>query len=152
MVLKIWSYTFTLKIWKKCCEETIMAFLPPLKVRRHTPTILALLLLFTTDLKEGHIIEKHSWIDREVVNFVIQTHHIPSVGVLVIVLVILYIEGGIDKRVDFYGCSTFFTSIKKSGSLSLGTHRSIFSLGVWWVLPYQPSRRSETMNLILRPM
>ena len=46
-----------------------MAVLPPLKVRRHIPTILAIILLFTKDIKEVHTIERHSLIDREVTNF-----------------------------------------------------------------------------------
>ena len=80
-----------------------MAVLPPLKVRRHIPIIIYLSLLFTKDIKEGHTIESNSWIDRKVANFVIQTHHIPVVGVLVLVLIIFYIEGVIDKGVNWCG-------------------------------------------------
>ena len=81
-----------------------MAVLPPLKVCRHTPFILTLFLLYTKDLKEGHIIERNSLIDRKVTNFFIKTHHIPAVGVLVLFLIVFYIEGGIDKSVNWYGC------------------------------------------------
>ena len=157
-----------------------MAFLPPLKIRRHIPITLALLLLFTKDLKEIHIKKMHSWIDRKVVYFVIQAHHIPAFGVLVLVLIIFYIEGGIDKSVNWYGYywdiggevvsiyvevpiewtvdsrngaytivgaldwffyelekTNLFTLIKKSGSSSSRTGRSIFLIRVWLVLPYQ---------------
>ena len=77
-----------------------MAVLPPLKVRRYIPIILLFFLLFTKDLEEVHIIERHSLIDREVANFIVQAHQIPAIGVLDLVLVILYIEGGIDKSVN----------------------------------------------------
>ena len=63
-----------------------MAVLPPLKIRRHIPIILALFLLFTKDLKEGHIVERYNLLDREVDAFSIQVHHILAVGVLLIVL------------------------------------------------------------------
>ena len=76
---------------------------PTLKVRRHIPIIITLLILLTKDLKEGHIIERHSLIDGGVAYFFIQAHHIPAVGVLVIVLIVFYAEGGIDKRVNWYG-------------------------------------------------
>ena len=102
MVLKILSYTFTLK-YEKNCGKTNLAVPPPLKVHRHIPIILTLLLIFTKDLKERHVIEINSWIDHEVAYFVIQAHHIPSVGILGIVLIIFYIEGGIDKSVNWYG-------------------------------------------------
>ena len=81
-----------------------MAVLPPLKVCRHTPTILSLFLLFIKDLKEGQIIENNILIDRKVTNFFIQAHHIPAAGVFVLVLVIFYIDGGIDKSVNWRGC------------------------------------------------
>ena len=81
-----------------------MVVLPPLKVCRYTPIILALSPLFNIDIKEGHIIKRKSWINHKVADFVIQAHHIPAVDVLVIVLIIFYIEGGIDKRVNLYGC------------------------------------------------
>ena len=81
-----------------------MAVLPPLKVCRHIPIILALFLLITKDLKEGHIIERNSWVHRKVSDFFIQVHHIPAVDLLVLVLVIFYIEGGIDKSFNWYGC------------------------------------------------
>ena len=81
-----------------------MAVLPPLKFRRHIPIILVLFLLFTKDLKEGRIIKRHSWIDCEVAKCFIQAHHIPSVGVLVSALVIFYIEGGMEKSVNWYCC------------------------------------------------
>ena len=99
MILYIYSKT----LWNKMYDETTMAVLPPLKVRRHIPIILILYLLFTKDPKEGHIIERHSLIDRKVANFFIQAHHIPAVGLLVLVLIIWYIEGGIDKSVNWYG-------------------------------------------------
>ena len=81
-----------------------MEVLPPLKVRRHIPIILAILLLLTKDLKEVHMIKSNSWIDRKVANFFIQAHHIPAIGVLVLVLIIFYIEGVIDNSVNWYGC------------------------------------------------
>ena len=81
-----------------------MAVLPPLKVRIHIPIILYLSLVFTKDLKEVHIIERNILINREVTNFFIQAHHIPAVGVLVLVFVIFYIEGGIGKIINWYGC------------------------------------------------
>ena len=59
MVLKILSYTFTLK-YEKNCGETNLAVLPPLKVHRHIQIILTLLLIFTKDLKERHVIEINS--------------------------------------------------------------------------------------------
>ena len=71
---------------KENFDETTTAVLPPLKVRRHITIILALFLLFTKDLKEGHIIKRNSLIDREVANFVIQAHHIPAIDVLVLTL------------------------------------------------------------------
>ena len=80
-----------------------MAVPPTLKVHRHIPNILVLVFLFTKDLKEGHIIERHSWIDGEVADFVNQAHNIPAVGVLVLFLIIFYIEGGIDRSVNWYG-------------------------------------------------
>ena len=46
----------------------------------------------------------NSLIDRKVADIVIQAHHIPAIGVLVLVLIIFYIEGGIDKSVNWYGC------------------------------------------------
>ena len=104
MVLKIWSYTFTLNNYEINFDKTTMAVLPPLKVCRHISIVLALFLLFAKDLKEGHIIKRHSWTYREVAYFVIQVHHIPSVGVLFPVLIIFYIEGGIDNSVNWYGC------------------------------------------------
>ena len=81
-----------------------MAVLPLLKIRKHISIILALFFLFTKDLKESHIIERHSWIYREVANFVIQAHHIPAVGLLVLGLIIFYIEGVIYKSVNWYSC------------------------------------------------
>ena len=166
-----------------------MAFLPSLKFHRNTQ----IFLLFTKELKEVHIIKRNSWIDREVADFVIQAHHIPAVGVLVLVLIVFYIEGGIDNSVNWYICcwdvcgavvsinvelpinctgyarnggymivgeidwffrrlkqSNFFTLITISGSPSSETRRSIFPLGVWWVLPYPPSLKTETVDLTLR--
>ena len=72
-----------------------MAVLPPIKVCRHIPITPTFFLLFTKDLKGGHIIERNSWIDRKVTGFVIQAHHIPAVGVLVIVIY---------KSVNWYYC------------------------------------------------
>ena len=92
------------KNMKENLDETTMVVLPLLKVRRHTPIILSLFLLFTKNIKEGNIIKRHSWIDREVASFSIQAHHIPAVGVLVLVLIRLYIDGGIYKSVNWYGC------------------------------------------------
>ena len=103
MVIKIWFYTFSLKkLQRKICDETTMVVWPPLKDRRHIPIILALFLLFAKDLKEGHIIERHSLIDRKVADFVIHEHHIPDVGVIVLFIIIFYIERGIDKSVKWY--------------------------------------------------
>ena len=81
-----------------------MAVLTPLKIRRHIPIIISLFLLFTKDLKEGQITERNSLIDHELDNFVIQAHHIPAVGILVLVLIIFYIEGGIYKSINWYVC------------------------------------------------
>ena len=95
-------YIYSLKLWKKIFNETTLAILPPLNVCRHIPIVLFLLLIFTKDLKEGHIIKIQSWIDGEVASFVIQEHHIPAMGVFVLVLIIFYIEVGIDKGVNWY--------------------------------------------------
>ena len=81
-----------------------MGALTRLKVRRHISIILALFLLFNKHLKEGHITKMNSWIGHGVADFVIQAHHIPAVGVIMLILIIFYIGGGINKSVNSYGC------------------------------------------------
>ena len=101
----LYSYS---KIWNKICDETTMAFLSLLKFCIYIPIILAPFLLFTTDHKKVHIIKRNSWIDRKVTNFVIHARHIPAIGLLVLVFIIFYIEVGIEKSINWYGCFWVF--------------------------------------------